>query len=328
MKRATLILVIALVVNSPAATGQDKVQYREKGGKGIQTTSGKIDAESIAGVKIGSRTISSGDIIDIQYEVPALIRLDYPKAVAAESKSPADAIKEYDALLKNPSLANARFVKRHFEFKIAQLTAARVEDGSEPVAKALDALMRFKKENPDSWQLVPLTRTLARLQLQKDPPDTDGARKAYDELAAMPGLPPEVKSECNFLVIDLFLQADKLPEARVRLASLPAGDPRVRIYEIGCSSGSVADAAKQLEDVIDKTSDRSLKASAYNMLGDCYRRDPKTKKEALYAHLWVDVVYNDDANEVSKAVSRLADLFAELKDEERARKYRERLKGK
>jgi hypothetical protein len=31
---------------------------------------------------------------------------------------------------------------------------------------------------------------------------------------------------------------------------------------------------------------------------------------------------------VNKAVARLADLFAELKDEDRAKKYRDRLRGK
>src|SRR5207237_4561007 len=67
---------LVILLTPAIALGQDKVQFREKGGKGIQITTGKIDAESIAGVKIGSRTISSGDIIDIQYEVPALIRLD------------------------------------------------------------------------------------------------------------------------------------------------------------------------------------------------------------------------------------------------------------
>jgi len=42
----------------------------------------------------------------------------------------------------------------------------------------------------------------------------------------------------------------------------------------------------------------------------------------------VDVWYNDDPAEVAKADGRLASLFAELKDEERAKKYREKARGK
>jgi hypothetical protein len=83
-----------------------------------------------------------------------------------------------------------------------------------------------------------------------------------------------------------------------------------------------------LRSVIDRTTDPALKAAAYNVLGDCLRRDPKQKKEALYAYLWVDVVYNQDAAEVAKATSRLAELFGELKDEERAKKYRDKARGR
>jgi hypothetical protein len=331
MIRVMAWTVVASAVLSAAARAQDKVQYREKGGKsGIQIATGKIDAESVAGIKIGGRTISSGEILDVQYEVPALIKLDYPKAVAAESKSPAEAIKEYEGLLKSPGLLNTKFIRRHIEFRIAMLTALRADEGPEPLAKAIDGLVRFKKENPDAWQLVPLTRALGRLLLQKEPPDLEGARKIYDELANNKDAPPEVKAECQFLVIDLLLQSGKLDNARARLAALPPSDPRVRIYEIGSSAtpDKITGAVQQLQDIIDKTPDRSLKAAAYNMVGDCYRRDPKLRKEALYAYLWVDVVYNDDAAEVTKAVSRLADLFAELKDDDRARKYRERLRAR
>jgi hypothetical protein len=330
MRRITLA-VVAIVAVPTLALAQDRVVYREKGGKsGIQTASGRIDSESIGGVKLGTRTISSGDILDIQYEVPALIKLDYPKAVAAENKSPAEAIKEYEGLLKSPALLNMKFTRRHFEFKIVTMTAAQAEDGGDALPRAIDAILRFKKDNADAWQLVPLTRTLGRLLQQKDPPDFDGAQKAYWDLATSEGVSPDVKSEFSFLTINLLLQSNRFADARTRLATLPAGDPRVRIYEIGCSAtpDKTAETVRQLEEIIEKTNDRSLKAAAYNMVGDCYRRDPATKKEALYAYLWVDVVYNDDATEVTKAVSRLAELFAELKDDDRARKYRERLKGR
>jgi hypothetical protein len=325
------ITLLAAVFSPALVSAQDKVLYREKGAKsGIQSASGRIEAETIGGVKIGSRTIPSGDIVDVQYEVPALIKLDYPKAVAAESKSPAEAIKEYEGLLKSPAVLNMKFLRRQFDYKITMMTAAQAEDGGEALPRAIDTLLRFKKENPDAWQFVPLTRTLGRLLLQKDPPDFAAAEKAYWDLATHEGVPADVKTEFSFLTINLLLQTNRQAEARAKLSALPASDPRVRVYEIGCSATpeKTADAIRQLQEIIDTTNDRALKAAAYNMVGDCYRRDPKTKKDALYAFLWVDVVYNDDAAEVTKAVSRLAELFAELKDDDRARKYRERLKGR
>lgn len=329
MKRTHALIAVLVVASSVNA--QDKVTFRERGVKGgVQVINGKIDSESVAGVKIGARTISSADIIDVQYDVPPSIKLDYPKAVSAENKSPVDAIKEYDSLLKNQSVQNSPRIKRHFEFKIAMLTAARAEDGADQANKAIEMLDKFKAENADSWQLVPLTRALGRLCLHKEPPDYAAARKAYEDLANAANAPADVKAECTLLVIDLLIQADKLSEAQARISVLPASDPRIPIYRIGvaASSDKIADAVKQLEEFIEKTSDRGLKAAAYNMIGDCSRRDPKLKKDALYAYLWVDVVYNDDAVETAKAQRRLAELFAELKDDERAKKYRDRLRGR
>src|SRR5205807_5349252 len=138
----------------------------------------------------------------------------------------------------------------------------------------------------DAWELLPLTRTLARLNLDREPPDYDAARKAYEELALAHSAPSEIKLECAFQLIDLMLLAGKVDEARQRAAALPASDPRAKVYQVGCQGGP--DAARQLEELIDKSSDRGVKAAAYNMLGDVYRRDPKTKKDALYAYLWVD----------------------------------------
>ena len=110
----------------------------------------------------------------------------------------------------------------------------------------------------------------------------------------------------------------------------PASDPRAKVYRIGCdATPAKLDAAlTQLQAVIDGTDDPAVKAAGYVMKGDCLRRDPKRKKDALFEYLWVDVVYNQDPIESAKATARLADLFGELKDEERARKYRDRLRGK
>lgn len=308
------------------ATAQDRVTYRDRSAKGSQTVSGKIDSESLAGIKIASRTIPIADVIDVQYDVPGAIKLEYPRAIAAEGRSPAEAVAIYEGLLKAPSVQNNLAIRRHIEYRIAMLTAARADEGRDHAQKAIAALTKFKADHHDAWQLLPLTRMLARLDLDREPPDFDAARKAYDDLASAPGAPPEIKQECAFQAIDLLLLAGKRDEAMQKAAALPGSDPRAKVYQIGCQSGP--DAAKQLEEMIDKTSDRGVKATAYNMLGDVYRRDPKTKKDALYAYLWVDVVYNDDPAEVAKADGRLATLFGELKDEDRAKKYRDKVRGK
>jgi hypothetical protein len=318
--------MMALFALTGSVTAQDRVTFRDRSSKGSQTVAGKIESESLAGLRVAARMIPIADVIDVQYDVPGVIKLDYPRAVAAESRSAAEAVGLYEALLRVSAVQSNPAVKRHIEYRIAALTASRADENPEQRKKAIEALTKFRTDHHDAWQLLPLTRTLARLYLDREPPDFEAARKTYEDLAAATGAPPEIKEECAFQSIDLLLAAGNTEAAKKKAAALPASDPRTEVYRVGCEGGP--DAARKLEAMIDKTSDRGLKAAAYNMLGDVYRRDPKTKKDAIYAYLWVDVIYNDDPGAVSKADGRLAVLFAELKDDERARRYREKARGK
>ena len=51
----------------------ESVAFRDRANKGPQTVTGKIDAESLAGIKVAGRTIPVADVIDVQYDVPAAI---------------------------------------------------------------------------------------------------------------------------------------------------------------------------------------------------------------------------------------------------------------
>jgi lipopolysaccharide biosynthesis regulator YciM len=112
--------------------------------------------------------------------------------------------------------------------------------------------------------------------------------------------------------------------------SLPASDPqaeRISVYRAECQgvSGKLPEAVAQLEGIIAKTSDKDLKALAYNALGDCYRLNNRPR-EALWPYLWVDVIYHQDRQEHLKAMADLAKLFAEQGDTARAKEYRDKLK--
>src|SRR5262249_55321678 len=166
-----LVCAAFVMVTATALRAEDgKVSYRERAGKGgVLIASGRIESESLAGVKVGGKTIASSDVIEIAYDVPGAIRLDY-RAVAGETKPPAAGIKEYEALLKRPAGQGTKSLKRHMEYRIAALPAARADEGRAQLRAAIDAFQKFKRDNADAWQLVPLTRTLARLLLDKDPP--------------------------------------------------------------------------------------------------------------------------------------------------------------
>ncbi len=329
MRLTTLTLVLGLVVAAGTAPAQDRVKYRERGSKGGDATAtGKVESESIAGIKVGNKSIASGDILEVHYDVPGELKLDYNRALGEEAKSPVGAIKEFEALLRQPRVKESKSLRRHIEYRIATIAAGRADDSAEALQKAIDVLAKFRKDYPDSWQFVPATRLLGRLLTAKEPPDPAAARRVFEELAAAKDAPADVRQESTYQVIDLLLQAGQVDEARAKLKTLPRSDLRVQVYEIGARGGDPATVIKDLDALIEATNDVGLKAAAYNMLGDVLRRDPKTKKDALYAYLKVELLYKQDPAQTQKAVQRIAELFAELKDEDRAKKYRDKARGK
>ena len=77
---------------------------------------------------------------------------------------------------------------------------------------------------------------------------------------------------------------------------------------------------------LDQSQDAGLKALVYNTLGDCFNVKG-LKKDAMWAYLWVDVVYNQDKIEHAKAVERLSRVFKDLNDDARADRYKDKLKS-
>ena len=72
------------------------------------------------------------------------------------------------------------------------------------------------------------------------------------------------------------------------------------------------------------------RGAGYSALGEVYVRHGLWR-EAMWAYLWVDVVYNQDRDEQVKAVSRLVQIFGVLKEKsgdgekDRAETFRDRL---
>jgi tetratricopeptide (TPR) repeat protein len=334
---------------APAARAQDEITYYDRAAKKESRAAGAIQSENAGKIVLkpttgaGTREIPAADVVDVVYEVTPRTKLDYTAARGDERKIETvreeerkraieDAIKSYQKLLRDLTGEKAKPVARHLQFKIARLQARAAEDDEAQADAAIDALQKFRKEHPDSWQLLACTRLLARLLTERK--DYEGARKVYADLAATPSLARDTKQECDLFVARYLIRGKKIAEAEKLLQDIlkavPSDDPqatRARISLAEClgNSGKLEEAVKQLEDLIAKTTDNDLKAAAYNTLGDCYRENNRPK-DALWPYLFVDVVYHQDKREHARAVEQLAKLFAELGDKERAEQYRERLK--
>jgi hypothetical protein len=345
MTRAWLSL-LALTTAVPFAFG-DTVVYRDRGSKDgkPKTVGGTITSDTVAGLTVKPVTgaevvIPAGDVIELTFDLSGALNLPYNTALKEEKKSPADGIREFTALL--PKLDPKSPAFRHVQFRVAMLEAQVVEDGAGGdegykvrLGKAVTALKKFKTDFPNCWQLTVCVKTLANLQL--DGGDTKAALATMEELAANAGLSKETKEEIELQVIDLLLRAKdyRAADARVGklLASLPAGSPgksRLEVIQVGCTAlvdgSKLPDAVAKLQAIIeDPKREPYLKALAHNVLGDCLLANGQ-KREALWSYLWVDVVYNQDRQEHVKALDRLVRLFAELKDDARAKYYEEKLK--
>jgi hypothetical protein len=350
MKRLLAIGCLAWAVTltgSLPAWGQDSVTYYNRAQKKEATVSGSIMVETPGKIVIRPTSgaakeieISVTDIREVVYNLPPVLKNDYRIAAnregGAEKDAKASQRKQHlaEALAKYQDLlakATAEPAKRHFEFKIAKILAQQAADDPAQVDAALENLKKFKTEHPDAWQISACTDLLARLLMEKK--DWEGAQRAYQDLEKTPNLPPELRQEANLKVAQVLVKAKKYPEAEQRLLeaskTIPAAGPeRIRLQmalaECQAASGKANEAVKQLEAVLPQITDPEMKAQAYNSLGSC-QEAAQRPKDALYAYLWVDVVYSQNRQEHAKAVYHLAKLFKEIKDDKRAEEYRNKL---
>lgn len=339
------LIVLAVIL---PARGQDRVHYRDRASGKELDAGGTIQTESADRIIIKGTTakeVSAADVLDVNYEVPAgAIRLDYGRLVTLERKvetlaKEEERVKGWNELLKSyqdlmPKLSGdkMRFARRHLQYRMALVQTRLADDDPPQAAGALAALEAFKKEHPDSWQITAAARLLGRLQVSKG--DAGGALKTYQDVAAIASLSNETKQEFEVLGAQALIAGKKYAEAKQKLEALQkrltADDPRairvqVHLAECLAGSGELAKAVPQLEALIGKTTDPALKAVAYNALGDCYRLNGRAK-DALWAYLYVDVLYYRDKQEHAKAVAQLAKLFEELGDSTRAAQYKEKLR--
>jgi hypothetical protein len=341
------VTLIALSAAAAPAPAQDEVTYYDRATRKEMKVSGTVQAEGTPQVVLkpagggAAREVPATAILDVVYELPARFKLDYARLRGEERGKPEaddkarpaeDVAKGYEKLLADVP-RDRRFARRHLQFKAARQLARRAEEDPAARDAAVAALSAFAKEHPDSWQIHACCRQLARLQLDKK--DFAGALATCAAWAAAPALPKDARQECDLLTARVLALSGKVAEARQKLEAAAAksgsaDDPfaqRARVALAACHSVSkqLDASVKELDELIAKVADPEVKAFAYNTLGDCYQ-DHGRPRDALWAYLWVDVVYSQDRREHAKAVEQLGKVFEELGDAARARQYRDKFR--
>jgi tetratricopeptide (TPR) repeat protein len=324
------------------------VRGREKSAKG------EVKSESAKEVSIGKETVAGSDVLDVQYDTLKPVELyitigSYKIAKEAEKEvNSADlakrkaainrAIKGYtdsiklmeDFRIKN-KLTPHKYAGRHFEYRIAALTAQQELAAAESPAKGIALLQDFKAKHKDSWQINQVMPLIAQLQL--DDGKFKEAEETLAEMAEMPVFSDDIRREAELKVVQIAVKAGNIDKAQKRLDSLAVKakgnvlfTSRIKMTRAELLVGlkKTDDAMKLLTEILKENNDKTVKALAHNSLGECLFKAERYN-DAVWEFLWVDTIYNQDKAQHAKALYYLWQTFDKLNNAERAQECREML---
>jgi hypothetical protein len=353
MKQARLAIAVVgfVLLCGRLLWADDMVYVQEPGKKSEDRISGTIEKETPTGIRLktksGVKEIPAAQITQVVYDnksgVDAIAFRDPFKNESnalrdgTKPDKRADLLKtallgyqELDTKLRGE--ANAH---RYLQYKIAHVTALQAKDDPSRTDAAIAALIEFKTNNADGWEIVPALQLLARLQEEKG--DAEGASKTYSDLAEVPGVPAATKLQNQLLGAKLLLRINKFTDAETKLkqieATMAADDPQrtfvdVYVAQTQMAQGRLDGVEAKLKAAILASEDKNLRAVSHNFLGD-YHRLKKESDLAFWEYLKVDTLYNDDREEHAKALYYLSQLFDKPKnDPVRAEQCLAKLKSK
>ena len=215
-------------------------------------------------------------------------------------KDLAEVLVGYQKLEKQ--LKSAPNALRYVQYRMAMLAVDAAKGDPSKVKAAIDALNNFRSTNSAGWEIVPATKTVARLL--EDSGDKKGALDAYDDLGRNPDVPADIRLNTNLLVAHMLIQDGKFDGAEKKLSSVLAEtkDPKQKAYvqvnliQTQVAQGKATSPADLQNLIKGAGDDDKLKALAYNTLGDYYQQ-AKQPDEAFWQYLRVDVLFNQDREE-------------------------------
>jgi tetratricopeptide (TPR) repeat protein len=301
-----------------------------KGKDGV--VSGQITSESATQVKIKPTV---GAEVTVPVEEIAVVTYDNlpPSYLLAESRTNAGALAEAaDLFGKAADEAKDRpLVGRSAAFRRASTLAELALVDPEKSADAVAALEGYLKSQANSRQVLPALTQLMRIHLRAG--DTAKAEAALDQLAAK--VPTASGRVAIYRARILGRKGDQegaLKELDGLLATAPAGSAPAREAALARAESLAAlkrydEAEKAVRDLIASADpeDADLQAEAHNTLGDCLRAAGRPK-DALLAYLKTDVLFSAAKDQHARALSEIAALWRELKQDGRANEVRERLR--
>ncbi len=254
LPRFCLAFGLLLAAWPAVSRAQDEIQYFDRAGKSIVAVQALIEQENINGLRfrVGARgepvDVSAPDLVDVVYSVPGSLRLILTRARNEEKKEPgsgatqperlqaiAQAIKEYQGLLKEGEQTSSAAARRHWQFRIARLRRKQPPRIRAETKAAVAELTAFVRQN-DSWQTVAAASLLVRIQA--DGGDFDAAAQALRQVLNGKGLSPTAKRDQAREIILVNLLGKNLKAASAAIDALRVETPatgseplRLRVLE-------------------------------------------------------------------------------------------------
>lgn len=322
---------------------QDRVFYIPKKGAPVKEEDAelKIDASGVKIINSGkqSAVVTVADIVRT-YPVD-LKELTREQALAPTKQELArdwdGARASYEALREKYKTGASPRLKQWLTFRVAVSTARAADDtpvdsGWKDKAEAgLKLLNEYLADHPGGWEAWSATRTAARINHELG--KSEVAARLWAKQGKAPDITPDLRVEAAYQEATSLMIAGRYTEAGAKaqetIAKAPAGAPKDRLNLIviaaKAAAGNPLEGVAPVESEIGKTKDAAVRATGYAMLGELYLA-AKKPREAMWELLRVEVVYNQDREEVAKALARLGEVYRQLGDEDRERNNHDRMR--
>jgi hypothetical protein len=322
---------------------QDRVYYVPKKGAAVKEEDAelKIDAAGVKVINAGkvSATVTVADIVrtfpvDLK-ELPREQALAPAQQEIARDWDKARA--SYEGLKEKFKTNPSDRLRKWLTFRIAYTTARGADDTpadsgwKDKAAAGLKLLTDYLADYPSGWEAWAATRTAARISHELG--KSDNAARLWAKAAKAADLTPDLRVEAAYQEADALFRAGRYPEAAGKageaLPKAAPGAPKDRLNLIVVAAKAAGsnplEGVAAVEAEVGKTKDAAVRATGYALLGELYLA-AKKPREAMWALLWVEVVYNQDREEVAKALARLTEVFKQLGDEDHERAYQDRMR--
>jgi tetratricopeptide (TPR) repeat protein len=282
-------------------------------------------------VKLGEKitVIPTNEIVSISYDgLPS----SYDQAKKAEGEN--SLIVAADLYKKAATEAASKpFIAEEAAFgQVRVMTELALTDPSK-VTDAIPILETFTRTYKSGRHVTHALEALAKLQIAKE--NFNGVEQTIKELAKLPG----GEDRASLLRIKILTRKGSLEQAVKELdkviAASSEGSAKKRDAQLAKAESLVSlkkydDAESLLQTVIKSSAaeDSATQAAANNALGDCLRAAGRPK-EAIFAYLRTDLLFNKEKDEDARALAALARLWRDpqLNRPDRAEEMIERLKA-